>query len=147
MTATFEYEIAKDFCFRHLVHCANKATNSGEERRVNLKQAFVVVYNCVVFVPVFPLQAKEWAEIFLNSNYLAGIRQRGINGGTRSIRFQRCVLEGTTRERERERDALLRHTREMRKRQISDVRLSLCSFPPAQVIGSRQAHRKPTGPI
>ncbi|KAL1258653.1 hypothetical protein QQF64_009230, partial [Cirrhinus molitorella] len=37
--------------------------------------------------------AKEWAEIFLNSNYLAGIRQRGINGGTRSIRFQRCVLE------------------------------------------------------
>lgn len=99
MTATFEYEIAKDFCFRHLVHCANKATNSGEERRVNLKQAFVVVYNCVVFVPIFPLQAKEWAEIFLNSNYLAGIRQRGINGGTRSIRFQRCVLEGTMRER------------------------------------------------
>ncbi|KAK2903610.1 hypothetical protein Q8A67_008323 [Cirrhinus molitorella] len=38
-------------------------------------------------------EAKEWAEIFLNSNYLAGIRQRGINGGTRSIRFQRCVLE------------------------------------------------------
>ncbi|KAI7806864.1 putative TBC1 domain family member 5-like [Triplophysa rosa] len=36
-------------------------------------------------------KAKEWAEIFLNSNYLARIRQRGINGGTRSIGFQRCV--------------------------------------------------------
>ncbi|RXN24576.1 TBC1 domain family member 5 isoform X1 [Labeo rohita] len=46
-----------------------------------------------VDVAIDHIDAKEWAEIFLNSNYLAGIRQRGINGGTRSIRFQRCVLE------------------------------------------------------
>lgn len=42
VTAAFEYEIAEDFCFRHLVHCANKGSNSGEERQVNLKQVFVV---------------------------------------------------------------------------------------------------------
>ncbi|KAJ8415915.1 hypothetical protein AAFF_G00404720 [Aldrovandia affinis] len=31
---------------------------------------------------------KEWDELFLNSNYLAGIRQSGINGRLRSGRFR-----------------------------------------------------------
>lgn len=40
---------------------------------------FMTVY---AFVRAFLLfrRKKEWDEIFLNSNYLAGIRQAGING-------------------------------------------------------------------
>lgn len=47
--------------------------------------------------PLFPFvsffRGKEWDEIFLNSNYLAGIRHAGINGWLRSTRFG-SVLEG-----------------------------------------------------
>lgn len=48
-------------------------------------------------LPLFPFVSffggKEWDEIFLNSNYLAGIRHAGINGWLRSTRFG-SVLEG-----------------------------------------------------
>uniref|UniRef100_A0A7N8YAU9 TBC1 domain family member 5 n=1 Tax=Mastacembelus armatus TaxID=205130 RepID=A0A7N8YAU9_9TELE len=35
-----------------------------------------------------PLYRKEWDDLFLNSNYLARIRQAGINGRLRSSRFR-----------------------------------------------------------
>uniref|UniRef100_A0A3P8VTX6 TBC1 domain family member 5 n=1 Tax=Cynoglossus semilaevis TaxID=244447 RepID=A0A3P8VTX6_CYNSE len=35
-----------------------------------------------------PLSRKEWDDLFLNSNYLARIRQSGINGRLRSSRFR-----------------------------------------------------------
>lgn len=47
-----------------------------------LKQVFVIVHKCVPFVSICLvfLGVEEWDEIFLNSNYLAGIRRVGING-------------------------------------------------------------------
>uniref|UniRef100_A0A8D3E741 TBC1 domain family, member 5 n=1 Tax=Scophthalmus maximus TaxID=52904 RepID=A0A8D3E741_SCOMX len=38
--------------------------------------------------PPLPLHRKEWDDLFLNSNYLARIRQAGINGRLRSSRFR-----------------------------------------------------------
>ncbi|MBN3297998.1 TBCD5 protein, partial [Amia calva] len=51
------------------------------------KAAFVIICNCVVFVLLFSPR-KEWDELFLNCNYLARIRQKGINGQLRSSRFR-----------------------------------------------------------
>lgn len=59
-----------------------------------LTRAFVVVCNCVAFVLAFCFQAREWDEIFLNSNYLARIRQTGINGRMQSISFQSGCWKG-----------------------------------------------------
>lgn len=36
----------------------------------------------------FPPRRKEWDDLFLNSNYLARIREAGISGRLRSSRFR-----------------------------------------------------------
>lgn len=46
---------------------------------------FVVVFTSAVCLP---LSRKEWNELFQNSNYLAQVRQAGINGRLRSSRFR-----------------------------------------------------------
>lgn len=86
------------FSFRHLVLCANKATVSTREKRMHLKHLFVVVQNCFLCFRLslslsLIFRGKEWDEIFLNSNYLAGIRHAGINGWLWGTRFG-GVLEG-----------------------------------------------------
>uniref|UniRef100_A0A671Y068 TBC1 domain family member 5 n=1 Tax=Sparus aurata TaxID=8175 RepID=A0A671Y068_SPAAU len=42
----------------------------------------------VLCLPPLPPCRKEWDDLFLNSNYLARIRQAGINGRLRSSRFR-----------------------------------------------------------
>lgn len=46
-----------------------------------------------------PPRRKEWDDLFLNSNYLARIRQAGINGRLRSSRFRSVCWKVKTRRR------------------------------------------------
>jgi len=41
-----------------------------------------------MFIPFAFARSKEWEELFVNNNYLATIRLKGINGQLRSSRFR-----------------------------------------------------------
>lgn len=80
---------------------------------------------------------KEWDEIFLNSNYLAGIRQAGINGqnaGASPSKLAAGRCNGGDGGEVGRRGGIIRRrcTQEAGEQQISDVMLFLyllfCSF-------------------
>lgn len=97
VTAALEYEIAADLVSRHLVLCANKAPVCTGEKRSHLTRPLCRRSEpCFLCLQLSVLGGKEWDEIFLNGNYLAGIRHGGINGWRRSTRlgvFVRCGAE------------------------------------------------------
>lgn len=51
----------------------------------------------VLCLPPLPPCRKEWDDLFLNSNYLARIRQAGINGRLRSSRFRSVCWKVTAK--------------------------------------------------
>jgi len=86
VTAAFKYEIAADVGFR--TPCTACAKQSRRFHRRKEKAFKAPLCRCSALcslclhlsLSLFFLRGKEWDEIFLNSNYLAGIRHAGING-------------------------------------------------------------------
>ncbi|EMP41961.1 TBC1 domain family member 5 [Chelonia mydas] len=52
-----------------------------------------------MFIPSFLSCSKEWEELFVNNNYLATIRLKGINGQLRSSRFRSVCWKHITNPR------------------------------------------------
>uniref|UniRef100_A0A8C9RZ13 TBC1 domain family member 5 n=1 Tax=Scleropages formosus TaxID=113540 RepID=A0A8C9RZ13_SCLFO len=83
----------KRLCVHVHPSCAVEAryvlsTVSTEKWGKHISDRFPTV--CQIALSFFPcsLCRKEWDDLFLNSNYLARIRQAGINGRLRSSRFR-----------------------------------------------------------
>ena len=156
------------FRFRHLVHCAHKATDfcgsdrgregerDGEASEFENGAPFLSLFRIAfVFVPVFFFSSrrKEWDEIFLNSNYLARIRQGRINGPAAKHQVSEAYA-GRSGERERERERRERcsvsqaqEPGNSRFLMWSFFSLVFFSLSKAQVICSRQVRRKWAGQI
>lgn len=66
------------FCYRH--HLARRQCHQFWRRFEN------ILCQNLSFVLFF--SRKEWEELFLNSNYLARIRQKGLTGQLRSSRYR-----------------------------------------------------------